>query len=73
MITFTCGSLLGLFVGWKLCQRVYDKHLKTANEQRHQLCEALGKATAQQAIMASEFVALAAPPVTKKNISDYMA
>jgi hypothetical protein len=38
--------LLGLVLGWFACRRLYDKHLKTANEQRKQAFEALGKANA---------------------------
>jgi hypothetical protein len=38
--------LLGLVLGWVACRRLYDKHLKTANHQRKQAFEALGKANA---------------------------
>jgi hypothetical protein len=50
--------VLGLVLGWLACRRQYDKHLKTANEQRKQLAEALGKATAQQVLLSANVTAL---------------
>lgn len=38
--------LLGVMLGWLACRRLYDNHLKTANEQRRQAFEQLGKMNA---------------------------
>lgn len=47
MTTFLIAYLLlGLVLGWFACRRLYDKHLKTANEQRRQAFEQLGKVNA---------------------------
>ena len=43
--------LVGLVLGWLACRRQYEKHLKTANEQHKQLCESLGKASAQRTML----------------------
>ncbi len=40
------GAVLGLFIGWFACRRLYDKHLKTANEKLKEGTEALGIANA---------------------------
>lgn len=46
VISFILGIIVGVAVGVLVTVRQYEKHLKTANEQRKQLCEALGKADA---------------------------
>lgn len=50
--------LLGLVIGWLTCRRRYDMHLKTANEQRKQAAEALGRANALTTVQTLRFEAL---------------
>lgn len=73
MIFFIVGIMMGLGIGWRLCQRAYDKRLTQSTAQLRQATEALGKSNTQNLVLTASLNAANTLLKQPKNSTEHFA